>query len=161
MVDPDLLRTVSSGVFALLGTALGVVGSWGIQRRTARLEREKLSHAVRGRVNALSVAVFREFLVACKEVERLGERREAGDQLDSEHVRSRTSAMWLRWEEVLVFCDSTIEEPSRELVNALQWIAWHSPDIESVTTYLRQRRRDLLEVAGPIFRELTPEGSGR
>lgn len=53
MFDPDLLRTLSPGVFALLGTALGVIGALGIQRRTARLEREKLSHAVRGRVNAL------------------------------------------------------------------------------------------------------------
>jgi hypothetical protein len=161
MVDPDLLRTLSSGVFALLGTALGVIGSLGIQRRAARLEREKLSHAVRGRVNALSVTVFREFLAACKEVERLGERREAGDKLDGEHVRGRTSAMWLRWEEVVVFCDSAVEQPSRQFVNAVQRVAWHTPEGESVTGYVSRRRRDLFQVAGPIFKELTPEGGGR
>lgn len=144
-----------------MGAALGVVGSLGVQRRTARLEREKLSHAVRGRVNALSVAVFREFLAACKKVERVGERREAGEELDSEHVRVRTSAMWLRWEEVVVFCDSAVERPSRDIVNALQRVAWHAPGEESVTAYLRQRRRDLFEVAGPIFKELTPGGHDR
>jgi hypothetical protein len=158
MVDADLLRTLSSGVFALLGTALGVIGSLGVQRRTARLEREKLSHAVRGRVNALSVTVFREFLAACKEVERIGERREAGDTLDNDDVRTRTSAMWLRWEEVVVFCDSAVERPSREFVTALQRVAWRPPEGESVTAYVSQRRRDLFRVVGPIFRELTPEG---
>ena len=68
--------------------------------------------------------------------------------------------MWLRWEEVAVFCDSAVEQPSREFVNALQRVAWYTPE-ESVTAYVSRRRKDLFQVAGPIFKELTPEGGGR
>lgn len=156
MVDADLVKTLSSGVFALLGAGVGVAASFGVQRRNTRVEREKLRHTARGRVNALSIAVFREFLAACKEVERIGERREAGETLDGEHVRTRTSAMWLRWEEVVVFCDRSIETSSRALVNALQFVAWHRPESETVTAYLNKPKKELFQVAGPIFQEMTP-----
>jgi hypothetical protein len=156
MFDADLVRTLSSGLFALLGACVGVVASFGVQRRTARLEREKLRHTARGRVNSLSVAVFREFLAACKEVERIAEQREADDIPDDEYVRTRTSAMWLRWEEVVVFCDSSVASPSHELVAALQLVAWHPPDTESVTACLNKSKKELFRVAGPVFREMTP-----
>jgi hypothetical protein len=156
VIDADLLRTLSTGLFALLGAGVGVAATFAVQHKTARLEREKLRHAARGRVNALSVAVFRDFLAACKEVERIGERREAGDTPDDEYISTTTSAMWLRWEEVAVFCAPDVQPPSLELVGALQIDAWHSPDGENVTTYVNKRRKELFHVSGPIFREMTP-----
>lgn len=156
MFDADLLRTLSTGLFALLGASLGIAATFAVQHKTARLEHAKLRHAARGRVNALSVAVFRDFLAACKEVERIGERREAGDAPDSEYIRTRTSAMWLRWEEVAVFCAPSIQPPSLDFVAALQLVAWHSPDEGNVTTYVNKRRKELFRVSGPIFREATP-----
>lgn len=156
MFDADLLRTLSTGLFALLGAGIGVAATFAVQHKTARLEREKLRHAARGRVNALSVTVFREFLAACKEVERIGERRAAGDVADDEYISTSTSAMWLRWEEVAVFCAPSVHPPSLELVTALQLVAWHLPGEESVTTYVNKRRNELFRVSGPIFREMTP-----
>ena len=108
LVDLDTLKVFGSGVFALLAAALGA--AIFVQRRSMRLEREKLVHTSRGRVNALSVAVFRDFLKACKAVERLAERREAGEIIDNEAVRAVTAKMWLTFQEVEVFCDTLIEE---------------------------------------------------
>jgi hypothetical protein len=109
-MDPGLLSAVSSGAFALLGAGVGAAGAALVQTRSARLERDKLSHDTRGRVNALSVAVFRELLASCKEVERTAERREAGGLIDEEEIYIATSRMWLRWQEVIVFCDPRIEK---------------------------------------------------
>jgi hypothetical protein len=99
---------------ALLGAGVGVAATFAVQHKTAQLERETLRHMARGRVNALSVAVFREFLAACKEVERIGQRRETDDAPDDEHISTRTSAMWLSWEEVALFCDPSVQPPSLE-----------------------------------------------
>jgi hypothetical protein len=75
LMDLDTLKTVSAGIAALIGAAIGASTAIIVQRRSMRLEREKLVHTSRGRVNVLSVAVFRDFLKACKDVERLAERR--------------------------------------------------------------------------------------
>lgn len=64
--------------------------------------------------------------------------------------------MWLRREEVAVFCGPEVETPSLDLVHALQFVAWHSPTGESLTAYVNKRRNELFRVSGPIFREMTP-----
>jgi len=151
-MDPGLLSAVSSGVFALLGAVVGVAGATLIQTRYAQLERDKLSHDTRGRVNALSVAVFREFLASCKEVERTAERRELEVLINDEEIYSATSRMWLRWQEVIVFCDPRIEKAGQGFVDALQEVIWGTAR-GRVVAILDEPRRALFQVAGPIFRE--------
>jgi hypothetical protein len=152
-MDPGLLSAVSSGAFALLGAGVGAAGAALIQTRSARLEREKLSHDTRGRVNALSVAVFRQLLASCKEVERTAERRELEVLIDDEEIYSATSPMWLRWQEVIVFCDPRIAEAGKAFVEALQNLIWEIAPESSVAAILNEPRRALFQVAGPIFRE--------
>ena len=135
-MDPGLLSAVSSGAFALLGAGVGAAGAALVQTRSARLERDKLSHDMRGRVNALSVAVFRELLASCKEGERTAERREAGGLIDEEEIYFATSRMWLRWQEVIVFCDPRIEKAGQDFVDALQNVIWEIAPESSVTAIL-------------------------
>ena len=54
-MDLDTLKVLGSGLFALLAAALGATTAMLVQRRAMRIERDKLTHAARGRVNALSV----------------------------------------------------------------------------------------------------------
>ena len=116
---------------------------------------------VRGRLDGLSVTTFHEFLFACKEVERHGAQREAGDMLDGDYVRGRTPAMWMQWEEVAVCCDSAVGQPSWEFVNPSQQVAWRTPE-DVVRHRIRQPAAEGSRPgSGRTFRELTPEREGR
>lgn len=158
MLDSESVRVLSSGIFALLGATLGAIVTFWAQRRSAQLERERLRHSVRGRVNALSVTVFREFLAACKQVEQLGERREMDEQLDEDDIRAATSQMFLRWEEVKIFCDPRIEGSAWKFVEALQYVVWHTLNT-GVMVHLNEPRRDLFRITGPIFQEADLQAS--
>jgi hypothetical protein len=118
-----------------------------------RLEREKLADVSFGRVNALSVAVFRDFLAACKDVESLAELRELGEPVPEPETRQATSKMWLRLQETEVFCDPEIKKSAKAFARVLQVVVWHKPKCEAVTDVLAQSHRNLLDVAGPVFRE--------
>jgi hypothetical protein len=148
---------ITSAVFALLGATLGSLTTIVVQWRASALERRKLTHDARGRVNALAIAVFRELLASTKVVERLAERREAGEALADDDIRDATDRMWLKWQEVSVFCPAAIHEPSLTFVRALQHVVWQRT-AESATTYLLHPRGELFHVAGPIFRELDTLG---
>lgn len=53
--------------------------------------------------NALSVAVFRDFLAACKDVESLAEQRKHRQPIADSETRAATAKMWLRFQETEVF----------------------------------------------------------
>ena len=95
---------VTAGIFALAGAILGVLGAVATQWRAGVVERHRLAHETTGRVNALAISVFREFLAAAKIVERLAELREANQVLSHDEIRAATDRMWLGWQEVSVFC---------------------------------------------------------
>jgi hypothetical protein len=151
MFNSDVLKIIVPGLFAFAGAILGAMMTYVAQRRAMHMEREKLAHAARERVNGLSVAVFRDFLSVCKQTERLAERREAGEALDDDEITATTSLMWLRWEEVIVFCDAEIEQHARALVKELQHLAWHTPGADTVTKQLNTRKRELFQVAARTF----------
>ena len=152
-MDLDTLKVLGSGLFALLAAALGATTAMFVQRRAMRIERDRLTHAARGRVNALSVAVFRDFLRAAKPVERIAERRQAGESIPDDEVYASTNEMYLRWQEVSVFCDAAISANGIDFINALQEVVWHRPTLNSVSKTLEQSRIKLYSIAGPIFRE--------
>lgn len=95
-----------------LGT---VIAQW----RAGVVERRRLAHETTGRVNALAIYVFREFLAAGKIVERLAELREADQVPSDDEVRAATDQMWLGWQEVAVFCPTPIYTPSLDFTKAL------------------------------------------
>ena len=90
---------VTAGVFALAGAILGVLGTVATQGWAGVVERRRLAHETTGRVNALAISVFREFLAAAKIVERLAELREAGQVPSLDEIRAATDRMWLGWQE--------------------------------------------------------------
>ncbi|MGW4351335.1 hypothetical protein ACWELJ_04515 [Nocardia sp. NPDC004582] len=143
---------VASGAFALLGASLGALTTILIQRQMVLLEREKLRHVAIGRVNALSIAVFRDMLAAGKKVELIVERRENGETLDDSDVSAATSAMWLRWQEVAVFCPRAIRDAALPFVEVLHKGAHNKLD-ESLDRNLTGPRATLFEIAAPIFQE--------
>jgi len=151
-MDIEALTVVVSGLFAVLAAAMGATAAIWVQRRSMRMENEKLAHSARGRVNALSVAVFRDFLRACKDVESLAERRESGDIPANEKISAACSEMWLRLQEVDVFCDDSITKSARSLVDTLQLLVWHRQHT-SVSSILISPRAELFAIAGPVFRE--------
>lgn len=144
---------VTAGVFALAGAILGSLGTVAAQWRAGVAERRRLAHETTGRVNALAISVFREFLTAAKTVERLAELREAGQVPSDDEIRAATDRMWLGWQEVSVFCPTPIKDPSLHFTKALQQVIWYKPDSGEVSDYLRTSRGSLFDVAGPIFRE--------
>ncbi|MFF0630873.1 hypothetical protein ACFYTS_00055 [Nocardia sp. NPDC004151] len=148
---------LASGAFALIGAGLGAVTTILIQRRMMVLEREKLRHIAVGRVNALSIAVFRDMLAATKAVERLAERRRDGETLDGIDVPAATSEMWLRWQEVAVFCPRDIRDAALPFVQALYSAAYHQVP-EPWELYLDRPRAALFDVAAPIFQEQSDDG---
>jgi hypothetical protein len=144
---------VTAGVFALAGAILGSLGTVAAQWRAGVVERRRLAHETTGRVNALAISVFREFLAAAKIVERLAELQEAGQVPSHDEIRAATDGMWLGWQEVSVFCPTPIYAPSLDFTKALQQVVWHKPDSAGVSEYLNKPRGNLFDVAGPIFRE--------
>jgi hypothetical protein len=144
---------VTAGVFALAGAILGSLGTITAQWRAGVAERRRLAHETTGRVNALAISVFREFLAAAKTVERLAELREAGQVPSNDEIRAATERMWLGWQEVSVFCPTATHPPAHDFAEALQKVIWHKPDPPGVSEYLGEPRRNLFNVAGPIFRE--------
>lgn len=153
MFTADALKIIVPGICAFAGAILGATMTYFAQRRALHMEREKLAHAARERVNALSVSVFRDFLSACKQTERLAERREAGEVLDADEIAATTSFMWLRWEEVIVFCYKEVEQYARSLANELQRLAWHAPSTDTVTKQLNARKRELFQIAAHTFQQ--------
>lgn len=105
-MTPDLV----SGLLVLAGAVLGSVTTAIGMVHSARMERRRLAHEIRGRVNAQAIHTFSEYLTNCKTVERLAERREAGDNISDDDVRAATAPMWLSYQEVAVFCPSSIRE---------------------------------------------------
>jgi hypothetical protein len=150
---------VAAGVFALAGAILGTLGSVATQWRAGVAERRRLAHETTGRVNALAISVFREFLAAAKTAERLAELREAGHVPGNDEIRATTERMWLGWQEVSVFCPTAIHRPAHDFADALQYVIWHNPDPPGVSKYLSEPRDNLINIAGPIFRE--QDGSSR
>jgi hypothetical protein len=144
---------VTAGVFALAGAILGSLGTVAAQWRAGVIERRRLAHETTGRVNALAISVFREFLRAAKIVERLAELRDAGQVPSLDEIQTATNGMWLGWQEVSVFCPTPVHGPSLNFARALQQLVWNGPDSASVSGYLNKPRGELFEVAGPIFRE--------
>ena len=110
---------------AIFGSAVVLLGQFQAGVR----ERRRLTHETRGRVNALAIAVFREFLARAKAVERLGERREAGEVLGADAIREETDAMWLKFKEVEVFCPEPLTVPARQFVDAHQFAVWNPLDV--------------------------------
>ena len=74
----------------------------------------------------------------------------------ADEIRIATTGMWLKWQEVSVFCPVPVHEPSLYFAQALQKVIWQKPDSTDVSRYLNKSRGDLFEVAGPIFREQRP-----
>jgi hypothetical protein len=144
---------ITAGVFALAGAVLGSLGTLAAQWRAGVVERRRLAHETTGRVNALAISVFRQFLTAAKTVERLAELRETGREPSADDIRTATNAMWLGWQEVSVFCPFPVHDPSLYFAQALQQLVWHKPDSTGVSEYLNQSRGELFQVVGPIFRE--------
>ena len=144
---------VTAGVFALAGAILGSLGTVAAQWWAGVVERRRLTHETTGRVNALAISVFREFLKAAKNVERLAKLREAGQIPSPDEIRTATDEMWLGWQEVSVFCPPPVHDPSRYFAEAHHQLVWHKPNSTRVSDYLKKSRGDLFEVAGPIFRE--------
>lgn len=144
---------ITAGVFALAGAILGSLGTIAAQWRAGVVERRRLEHETTGRVNALAISVFREFLAAAKVVERLAELREAGQAPSNDEIQAATHEMWLGCQEVSVFCPTPIHAPSLAFTKALQEVVRHKPGSAGVTGYLKKPRYDLFDVAGPIFRE--------
>lgn len=140
---------------ALIALAGAIIGSTVVlfgQRQASSQEARRLEHQTRGRVNALAVAVFRDFLACAKIVERLAERREAGEILSDDVIRTATDAMWLKLQEVEVFCPTEIGIPAREFVDAHQLAVWDQPHVP-VDTFLAGPRKTLFSVARPFFQE--------
>ena len=143
---------IASAVIALSGAALGSLTTLAVQWRSGVVEHRKLAHETRGRVNALAVTVFREYLAVTKAVERLSELREAGAIPGDEETFAATNKMWLAVQEVQVFCPAAVYGPAQHFVDSLQFVVWHRPH-EPVSDYLASPRNELFAVAGPIFRE--------
>jgi hypothetical protein len=98
---------VMAGAFALAGAILGSLGTVAAQWRAGVVERRRLAHETTGRVNALAISVFREFLATAKVVERLAELREAGQVPSPDEIRTATDGMWLGWQEVSGLVESS------------------------------------------------------
>ena len=136
---PEMSAETTSAAAALAGALIGAGAILVNQWRSAKLERQRMKHETRGRVNALSASVFREYLAACKVVERLAERREGGDVPSDAEITTATDVMWLKLQEVEVFCPSAVVGKAREFVEALLHSAWHRAD-PSVVEHLATPR---------------------
>lgn len=142
---------VTTALIALGGALFGVAVTFVGQRRADRNEQQRQAHETRELVNALAIDVFRAFLAASKAVERLAERREWQERLTDGEIQVATNEMWLRLQEVEVFCAPVISKPASAFVNALMHVVWNK--IESVETYLVPTRDGLFATAGPVFQE--------
>jgi hypothetical protein len=138
---------VTAGLFALAGATLGSLGTVAAQWWAGVVERRRFAHETTGRVNALAISVFRNFLAAAKIVEHLAELREAGQVPSNDEIRADTDQMWLGWQEVSVFCPTPIYAPSLAFTKALQQVVWHKPDSADVSDYLNKARGNLFDVA--------------
>ena len=98
------------------------------------------------------MAVFREFLASAKVVERLAERRATDEPLDRKEVDEATTEMWLKLQEIKVFCPEPLHAPAHVFVDALHLAACNKAN-EPVSQLLEGPRSCLFQTAAPIFQE--------
>ncbi|MEV5571102.1 hypothetical protein AB0L06_13720 [Spirillospora sp. NPDC052269] len=152
-MDNTILVTATSLAGVVLGGGLSMITQRSVERAASRRHVASISEGRRSE----QLARLIDFIQTAQEAERLAismHQRGVDDDTTTERAESTLDQLWIRLRAVQLICSVEVSDAARSLAGEVHTVVRQGPGQQSVTSFLRPSRMNLIDLARIDFERI-------